>query len=464
MPSKDEVEAYLAKHKLSTILQESITELVKEGMPDNPLAVIASKLNAVGNPNVPLAKEAFELQVGLAKGTVDQEMIGQMVGKFSAYFAPEVGWDVPAAGLNARGSFMDMMGAVSPVWMGLVNTKADNVRFDAVSPSMIKITQNYTNHILDNAGAVIEGTAGDILVEHTCTFIDGKISQWHQGYDAELMKNKRDLEVLAKATVYQTPADLGPPAKQMGPEGTGAKMWMFTNQGKKFTRISLDAGFDWVKTISPILPGCPEWCPATHFGYLESGEMGVKLKDGTEKTIKAGESYFIPPGHLPVMDKAAVMIEFSQDETYSFLAGQKPTGGPMPASPDEGLGIFCQPCQTELAETEPTKVMGDPAAKIWMKKEYGRQMARLAISAGFDWAKTVSPMLPGCPDWCPSTHFGYLESGEMGVKLKNGNSYTIKAGESYFIPPGHLPVMDKDAVMIEFSQDQTYTNEKFMAK
>ena len=50
MPIKDEVEAYLAKHKLSAILQESITELVKEGMPDNPLAVIASKLNAIGNP------------------------------------------------------------------------------------------------------------------------------------------------------------------------------------------------------------------------------------------------------------------------------------------------------------------------------------------------------------------------------------------------------------------------------
>ena len=167
------------------------------------------------------------------------------------------------------------------------------------------------------------------------------------------------------------------------------------------------------------------------------------------------------------MDKAAVMIEFSQDETYtsaSFIAGQKPVGGPMPASPDEGLGIFCQPCQTELAETEPTKAMGDPAAKMWMKKEYGRQMARIALSAGFDWAKTVSPLLPGCPEWCPSTHFGYLESGEMGVKLKNGSSYTIKAGESYLIPPGHLPVMDKDAVMIEFSQDQTYTNEKFMAK
>jgi mannose-6-phosphate isomerase-like protein (cupin superfamily) len=28
-----------------------------------------------------------------------------------------------------------------------------------------------------------------------------------------------------------------------------------------------------------------------------SGHLVVKLKDGTEKTISAGESYTIPPGH-----------------------------------------------------------------------------------------------------------------------------------------------------------------------
>ena len=83
-------------------------------------------------------------------------------------------------------------------------------------------------------------------------------------------------------------------------------------------------------------------------------------------------------------------------------------------------------------------------------------MMRISIKAGFDWAKTVKPILPGCPDWCPATHFGYLESGEMGVKTKDGGEYTIKAGQSYLIPPGHLPVMDKDAVMVEFSQDATY--------
>ena len=62
---------------------------------------------------------------------------------------------------------------------------------------------------------------------------------------------------------------------------------------------------------------CPQWCPATHFGYLESGEMGIELKDGTKKVIKAGESYLVPPGHRPIMDKAAVMVEFSQDPTWT---------------------------------------------------------------------------------------------------------------------------------------------------
>ena len=256
-------------------------------------------------------------------------------------------------------------------------------------------------------------------------------------------------------SVFQTPESLGAPTKEMD----GVKMWIFTHEGKKMSRIAIEPGFDWKKTVSPMLPGCPDWCPATHFGYLESGEMGIKLKDGTEQTIKAGESYFVPPGHLPVMTKGAVMVEFSQDETYTNKAFVEGTAGaapaPTPAAP-VGEMMFCQPCEEELGE--PSKVMGEAnhEAKMWVKKEEGRQMMRIKIKAGFDWAKTVKPILPGCPDWCPATHFGYLESGEMGVKTKDGGEYTIKAGQSYLIPPGHLPVMDKDAVMVEFSQDATY--------
>ena len=90
--------------------------------------------------------------------------------------------------------------------------------------------------------------------------------------------------------------------------------------------------------------------------------------------------------------------------------------------------------------------------------------SRHSLLQGFDWKATISPILPGCPEWCPATHFGYLESGEMGVKMKDGSTFTVKAGTSYLIPPGHLPVMDQDAVMVEFSQDPTYTNKEVMDK
>ena len=87
------------------------------------------------------------------------------------------------------------------------------------------------------------------------------------------------------------------------------------NLGDKTSmKIVLEPGFDWVSEVGPKLPGCPAWCPANHFGYLEKGTMKVKYEDGSEATVHAGESYMIQPGHLPVVEgeEDAVMIEFSQ--------------------------------------------------------------------------------------------------------------------------------------------------------
>jgi|TARA_B110000977_G_scaffold127702_3_gene163172 hypothetical protein len=78
--------------------------------------------------------------------------------------------------------------------------------------------------------------------------------------------------------------------------------------------ITLNPGFDWIKDVSPMLPNCPKWCPANHFGYLKSGCMKVKYEDGSTATVNAGDSYNIPPGHLPevIGDIPCVMVEFSQ--------------------------------------------------------------------------------------------------------------------------------------------------------
>lgn len=108
------------------------------------------------------------------------------------------------------------------------------------------------------------------------------------------------------------------PDKVMGPEGKQAKMYISKFEGgRQASRIEIDAGFDWKSSIKPHLPGCPDWCPATHFGYLESGVMKVEMKDGTVRTISAGETYFVPPDHIPIIEEKTVMIEFSQDTTYT---------------------------------------------------------------------------------------------------------------------------------------------------
>eukprot|EP00277_Geminigera_cryophila_P009649 CAMPEP_0179405780 /NCGR_PEP_ID=MMETSP0799-20121207/488_1 /TAXON_ID=46947 /ORGANISM="Geminigera cryophila, Strain CCMP2564" /LENGTH=123 /DNA_ID=CAMNT_0021176689 /DNA_START=274 /DNA_END=645 /DNA_ORIENTATION=- len=120
------------------------------------------------------------------------------------------------------------------------------------------------------------------------------------------------------------------------------------------------------------------------------------------------------------------------------------------------MEVICTPGE----DTVPTKDMG--MAKMFTTQlEGGRMVNRIELKAGFDWRATVKPKLPGCPDWCPATHFGYLESGQMDIEMQDGTKKTVKAGETYYVPPGHLPTVPMDTVMIEFAQDTTYTSEEF---
>ena len=93
-----------------------------------------------------------------------------------------------------------------------------------------------------------------------------------------------------------------------------------------------------------------------------------------------------------------------------------------------------------------------------------KQISRLEIDKGFDWNENIKPILPGCPNSCPATHFGYLLEGEMEITMDNGEKHTILQGDSYLVQPGHLPIFRKKTIMIEFFQDSTYTNKEFINK
>ncbi len=52
--------------------------------------------------------------------------------------------------------------------------------------------------------------------------------------------------------------------------------------------------------------------------YVVSGELAVRMSDGTEDTFPAGHVMLLPPGHdaWTVGDEPCVFIEFSRGNDY----------------------------------------------------------------------------------------------------------------------------------------------------
>jgi mannose-6-phosphate isomerase-like protein (cupin superfamily) len=66
-------------------------------------------------------------------------------------------------------------------------------------------------------------------------------------------------------------------------------------EGFTIGRFTFEPGWRWSESIKPIVK--TDACQLSHVGYVISGRLTVRLKDGTQKTVGAGESYTIPPGH-----------------------------------------------------------------------------------------------------------------------------------------------------------------------
>ncbi len=59
-------------------------------------------------------------------------------------------------------------------------------------------------------------------------------------------------------------------------------------------------------------------CPTTsarlpHWGYVIKGKQTIRYGD-REETYEAGDAYYIPPGHTPVLYAGTEIVEFSTTE------------------------------------------------------------------------------------------------------------------------------------------------------
>lgn len=85
----------------------------------------------------------------------------------------------------------------------------------------------------------------------------------------------------------------GSPDEVRTPNKTRVEVVHF--DGFTIGRFTFEPGWRWSECIKPVVK--TDHCQLSHVGYAVSGRITVRLHDGTEKSISAGESYTIPPGH-----------------------------------------------------------------------------------------------------------------------------------------------------------------------
>src|SRR5215210_7406715 len=88
-------------------------------------------------------------------------------------------------------------------------------------------------------------------------------------------------------------------------------------EGFTIGRFTFEPGWRWSECIKPVVG--TDSCQNAHVGYAVAGTIRVRLEDGTEQTVGAGQSYTIPPGHDAWVEggEPFVGIEVMSAEQYA---------------------------------------------------------------------------------------------------------------------------------------------------
>jgi quercetin dioxygenase-like cupin family protein len=82
-------------------------------------------------------------------------------------------------------------------------------------------------------------------------------------------------------------------------------------------RATYEPGWKWSEHVAPTA-GTPT-CQVEHVGLVISGQAAVKMDDGTERVMKAGDLFYVPPGHdsWVVGDEPYVSLHFLGADEYA---------------------------------------------------------------------------------------------------------------------------------------------------
>jgi hypothetical protein len=87
--------------------------------------------------------------------------------------------------------------------------------------------------------------------------------------------------------------------------------------GDEVGRFVFEPGWRWSNDVKPIAK--TESCEAPHFQYHVSGQLGIRMDDGTEFVAGPGDVTSLPSGHdaWVVGDEPAVVIDWFGASNYA---------------------------------------------------------------------------------------------------------------------------------------------------
>jgi hypothetical protein len=88
-------------------------------------------------------------------------------------------------------------------------------------------------------------------------------------------------------------------------------------KGYTIGRAYFEPGWKWSNDVKPIAK--THSCEAAHFQYQLSGQMRVRMDDGTEFTTKAGDVSNIPAGHdaWVIGNETVIAVDFQGMVDYA---------------------------------------------------------------------------------------------------------------------------------------------------
>ncbi|MFB4312728.1 cupin domain-containing protein [Actinomadura sp. 21ATH] len=99
-------------------------------------------------------------------------------------------------------------------------------------------------------------------------------------------------------------------------EGNG-QADVVTMAGRPVARGTFEPGWRWSDNVRPIAG--TDLCEVSHLGYCLSGRMRVRMSDGAQEEVGAGDVVAIPPGHDAevVGDEPCVLLDFGEIAEYA---------------------------------------------------------------------------------------------------------------------------------------------------